>query len=357
MDSIVRALDVGYGNVKFVKKHSSMAVRPICDKFASRAVISNEVDISGGFMSRRRTVHVDVDGTSYEVGYDVALAQGTYDETTNLDKDFCKTPPYMARVLGALNYMYDDLGDRKEIDLLVCGLPVSTYMLYREDMQALLTKTFYLPGGKTIKVNRVSVIPQPLGAYFNYVYPDTITSASTAASDQFKKQNNLVIDPGFFTFDWLVSKGMMPNTNRSGSAFRGMSAVIRAMAESISAKEKVDVNGVFKILDDALREGIPPRLFGTEIDLSLYKDRANGVVNEAVGNLLNSVGDGADIDNIMVAGGGTPFFIDIIRDRFPRHNVLTSDEPVFANVMGFQKAGIRQMMKAAKPQNQNRSLV
>lgn len=355
MELNVRALDVGYGNVKFVRKHSSRNLKPVLDKFPSRAVISNQADISGGMMARRKTVHVDVEGTSYEVGYDVSLAQGTYDETTSLDKEFCKTAPYMARVLGALNYMYDDLGDRKVIDLLVCGLPVTTYFTYRDDMADILTGKFKLPDGKEVQVERISVIPQPLGAYFNFVYPETVLSGSTASNDKFKQQSNLVIDPGFFTFDWLASRGMNPNTKRSGSAFRGMSAVIRAMAEDISKKEKVEVNGLVRILDDALREGVTPRIFGQEIDLSLYKERANAVVNEAVNQLVNTVGDGADIDNIMVAGGGADFYIDAIKDRFPRHSVLTSEEPVYANVLGFQKAGLRQIMKIMQNQQHART--
>lgn len=356
MEKIVRALDVGYGNVKFVRKHSSIGQVPVVDKFPSRAVISNDADITGGMLARRKTVHVEVAGRKYEVGYDVTLAQGTHDETTSLEKDFCTTEPYLARALGAFYYMYDDLGDRKEIDLLVCGLPVSAYGTYRAEVQNILTNEFRLPSGRHIKINKVSVIPQPLGAYFYYVYGDGADVAK--AKEQFKKQNNLVIDPGFFTFDWLVSKGMLPNTNRSGSVARGMSAVLKAMAESIAKKEKTDVGTVFKILDDATREGVAPRIFGHEIDIEAHKDRARAVINEAVTQLISNVGDGADIDNIMVAGGGTEFFIDAIREKFPRHNVLTCSDPVYANVIGFQRAGLLAVTKDERAQqNPNRSLV
>lgn len=350
MKKIVRALDVGYGNVKFVRKHSVGELNPLMEKFPSRAVISNDNDISGGMLNRRKTIHVDANGRKFEVGYDVALAQGTHDETTSLDKDFCKTDEYLARVLGALYYMYDGLDERHEIDLLVCGLPVSAYPTHHVELARLLTREFRLPSARSVKVNAVSVIPQPLGAYFHYVYGDS------AAKDQFKNQNNLVIDPGFFTFDWLVSKGMKLNTNRSGSVFRGMSAVLRAMAESIAKKEKTDVNTVFKILDDAIREGVKPKLFGREIDIEPHSERARGVINEAILQLVNNVGDGADIDNIMVAGGGSSFYLEAIKDKYPRHNVLTCPDPVFANVSGFQKAGIASLSRIVSKES-NSSLV
>jgi len=347
MEKIVRALDVGYGNVKFIRKHSSLDLVPVVDKFPSRAVISNDTDISGGMLSRRKTVHVEVEGRKYEVGYDVTLAQGTHDETTSLEKNFCTTQPYLARALGAFYYMYDDLDERKEIDLLVCGLPVSSYTTYRADVQRILTNEFRLPSGRHIKINKVTVIPQPLGAYFYYL---------AKANEEFKKGNNLVIDPGFFTFDWLVSKGMLPNTNRSGSVSRGMSAVLKAMAESIAKKEKTDVSTVFKILDDAIRDGVSPRLFGREIDMDAHRDRAKAVINEAITQLISNVGDGADIDNIMVAGGGTDYYIDAIREKFPRHNILTCRDPVYANVVGFQHAGIIAASKLDQAKNNKSSL-
>jgi plasmid segregation protein ParM len=340
MSKIVRALDVGYGNVKFVTSHDSITTAPVLGKFPSRAIVSHDSDIAGGLMSRRKTVTVEVNGKRYEVGPDVAVVQSTHAEATSLDKAFCKSDEYMARVIGALSYMQDGLpGDKSTIDLLVCGLPVSTYQQYRQELARLMTREFKLPNGSSITVKRCTVLPQPLGAYFNYIYGEGNNPDENY--EKFKKQTNLIIDPGFFTFDWLLSKGMMAVENRSGAVFRGMSSIIDTMAKAIAKSEKTDVSTVFKILDDAIREGVNPRLFGKEIDMANYYKLGQNIVGEAINAMVSSVGDGADIDNIMVAGGGADFYIDAIRKQFPRHTVLTSEQPVFANVIGFQYGGMR----------------
>lgn len=62
-------------------------------------------------------------------------------------------------------------------------------------------------------------------------------------------------------------------------------------------------------------------------------------VRQFVGVLANRVGSPADIDNIILVGGGAAYFLDVIQERFPNHKITIADDPVFANVRGFQLAG------------------
>jgi len=343
MEPIVRAIDIGYGNVKFVTGHDGITSEPSVDKFPSKAVIANDVDIGGGLLSRRKTVQVEISGKIYEVGYDAALAQGTHDESSSTDKGFCLTDGYMARVLGTLSYIAKGLPEGcTTIDLLMGGLPVSTYGTYREELQRKLTGTFSLPQGGTITVKRCAIMPQPMGAYFDSIYG--AGGYTDELYKQFQRETHLIIDPGFFTFDWLVTNGLKAVGKRSGAVYRGMSAVIGAMAEAISKAEKTDLSSTTKILDDALREGRSPRLFGHEIDMNQYKQRAQAVIGEAIGSLVSNVGDGADIDNIILAGGGAEYYFDALAKQFPRHTIKICKDPVFANVKGFQYAGVSTLM-------------
>ena len=56
--------------------------------------------------------------------------------------------------------------------------------------------------------------------------------------------------------------------------------------------------------------------------------------------MQNAVGDGLDIKSVYVMGGGAPYFSDLIGQMFPRHQILTVDDLAFANVRGFQRAGL-----------------
>ncbi len=53
------------------------------------------------------------------------------------------------------------------------------------------------------------------------------------------------------------------------------------------------------------------------------------------------VGSVADIDRIVLVGGGARFFQPGIRARFPDHPIEVAESGIFANVRGFQIAGER----------------
>ncbi len=339
---IVRALDVGYGNVKFVRRHDSLESKVICDMFPSRSPAASDSSIGEGTLKRRETIVVDVNGTLYEVGHDVAQAQGANDISSTLDNNFVRSDGYMARVLGALHYMFIDI-EQDYIDLLVVGLPVNNIKEHKEFLIEKLKGKHVLPHNRVIEIKDVKVFEQPLGAFFNFMYsPDEPENFSYAVV---KSQRNLIIDPGMYTFDWLLINNMKASDNRSGGTSRAMSDVIKAMAKVIAKEQKTTEEQVFKIIDDAIRANRNPRIFSNEINLDDYISYTKTVVNQSVDALANSVGDGADVDNIMLVGGGARFFYDSIKAKYPRHKIITTDNSVFANVIGFQMAGERYFLR------------
>jgi plasmid segregation protein ParM len=60
------------------------------------------------------------------------------------------------------------------------------------------------------------------------------------------------------------------------------------------------------------------------------------------------VQDGNDIDNILLSGGGAFFFKSVIQEAFPRHKVQELKDGLYANVIGFQLAG----MESVRPEQQ-----
>lgn len=338
---IVRALDVGYGNVKFVRSHQSIEEKVICDMFPSRSPAATDSFIGEGTLKKRDTVIVKVNGTSYEVGRDVAQAQGANDISAILDNKFVREDGYMARVLGALHYMFMDI-EEDYIDMLVVGLPVNNIKEHKEFLIEKLKTKHTLPGDRVVEIRDVKVFEQPLGAFFNFMYsPD---EPKTFSYSTVKTQRNLIIDPGMYTFDWLLVDNMKGSDNRSGGTTRAMSDVIKAMAKVIAKEEKTNSAQVFKILDDAIRENRNPRIFSKEIDIDSYISYSKTVISESVDAMANSVGDGADVDNIMLVGGGARFFVEAIKAKYPRHQIVTTNNSVFANVIGFQMAGERSFL-------------
>jgi plasmid segregation protein ParM len=102
VEKIVRAIDLGYRNCKFVERGDGH--RLVCRSFPSVAPIASNRDLSVDRKTRRDTVVVPVGKLLYEVGPDANLAQ-TPGQTSNLNDMYVFSDQYLALVRGALRLM------------------------------------------------------------------------------------------------------------------------------------------------------------------------------------------------------------------------------------------------------------
>lgn len=326
MEPIVRAIDVGYGNIKYIAAVDGQAIR--CAHFPSAAPYctfrGDAVDSLG---ERRRTVRVAVGDLLCEVGPDVHLAADIY-QTRQMHDGYCETPEYLALVRGALSYMRVD-----KVDLLVLGLPVSTFRTKREALERRMRGMHTIEPGKSVSVERVKVVAQPQGALMHY-------GALHKRLGQINNERNLVVDAGARTFDWLLADGLRVIDKRSDSANKGMFDVLHIVAEAISAAENTNFRD-YERIDLAIRTGCKPKVFGKEHDIGRYVRTARRIADEAVGEMLRYVGNGSDINNIVLVGGAASFYKPALVEAFPKHKVHEIGDGLYANVKGFQFAGMQ----------------
>ena len=98
MEYVVRALDVGYGNTKYVSGIVGSEIR--CASLPSVAYPAVRDPTLNPAFERRRTVVIPIDNMFYEVGPDVDLAADSFRATQMHDR-YIHTPDYMALVRGA----------------------------------------------------------------------------------------------------------------------------------------------------------------------------------------------------------------------------------------------------------------
>lgn len=333
---VVRAVDVGYGHVKYVLRQEVETNKIHCDGFPSRSPRAQGTDLSAGVMSKLDTIIVEVGGHRYEVGKNVISAASANDASEVLTRDFALSDAYMARLYGALSYMLAYL-DGNKIDWLILGLPNLTINTVSSLLEKrVLGKHVINCSGATVEIEKVRIFPQPLGAFFDYGFRQ-------GNLNDLRNRVNLVVDSGYNTFDWLLSEGLAPSPARSGSVELGMSAVVRAIAEEVLRENKGDasanIDRVVNRIDAALCNSESYRLFGKEIDLKRHLSAGDTVIEQAISMLEKNVGAGDDIDNIFIAGGGAPLYFKALQARYPHHNIIQITDPQFANVRGFQIVG------------------
>jgi plasmid segregation protein ParM len=334
---IVRAVDVGYRNCKFVERVDGERI--VCQSFPSIAPVASDRDLGVDRATRRNTMIVPVGKVRYEVGAEAALAQAT-DETRNLDDMYVLTDPYLAIVRGALRLMRVS-----RIDLLIVGLPVSLFKQRRAELEKRLQGDHDLGDNRSVHVARVKAMAQPMGAFLSYAVPH-------AQRDVMLRERNVIVDPGWRTFDWVVTQSLKVLDKRSDAVNKGMYAVVHAIAEAIGAElgSRLSMFDHDRI-DTALRTKASAKFFGQPLELEPFLDAGKRVVHEAITEMRHVVQDGSDIDNFVLAGGAAFFYRAELQKAFPKHCILQVDEPLFANVRGFQIAGMEIMAAASRSQS------
>jgi len=332
MDPIVRAIDVGFGNTKYVSSASGADVR--CASFPSIAYPSARAPVANTG-ERRRTVAIPIGGLFYEVGPDVRLAADTF-RATQLHDRYTETPEYLALLRGALAMMRVEA-----IDILVLGLPVSALAGKRGQVEKLAVGTHDLGNGKKVIVRKALVVAQPQGALVQY-------AAQHGKLDAIGSEQSLIIDPGARTFDWLVARGMRLVQKQSHSLNRGVFDVLQVVAGEIAAEIGAPYSDLVAI-DEALRTGRRLLIYQHHYDLAKLLPIAQTIAQQAVSSMMQWVGADYALQNIILVGGGAFLFEKAVKQAFPRHRIQKVKDPLYANVRGFQLAGANYALSAMTP--------
>ncbi len=324
MEMTVRAVDVGFGNTKYVTGDVGGEVR--CAYFPS-VVYPSARDLStAAATERRKTVAVPIDGLFYEVGPEVNLAADTFRATQMHDR-YTETPEYRALLRGALNQMRVDA-----IDLLVVGLPVAAFTAKKAALEKAVTGKHDVGGGRVVNVHKALAIAQPQGALVYY-------ASLHQKLKTIEQEQSLIIDPGARTFDWLVAKGMRLVQKKSHSINRGMFDVLQAIATEISEDIGTSYRD-FDAIDVALRTGKNPRIYQKPYDMTRFMPIARTIAQQAVSSMMQWIEVSYSFQNIILVGGGAFLFKKAVKEAFPKHKIHEVKDPMYANVKGFQIAGI-----------------
>ena len=332
------AADVGFFATKFTlgrtanKDHSEIVV----SQFPSVTPrIFNELNSLPNAAALDGVVIEVEPGVSHFVGKDVMHAVKGHG-TRAVIPNFSETSSYKALFLGALYYVAKHYGATTELVIkhMVVGLPLSTLYSHNESLKTFVEGQHTIPsptnpnGQIKVTILRAMVVAQPQGALFNQV-----VNKFGAPADS----TTLVLDMGGGTFDWFVSKGPIPNHQRCGSAPIGALACATAVCDQINPNLKDD-NEILSRVDRALREGSQTvKITGRDLEMQKYWPAVKGVMQDAIEQMMKSVGSLHNIDAILVTGGGAKLLAKVAADMLPEfaHLMEVDSNPVESNVRGF----------------------
>jgi plasmid segregation protein ParM len=321
----VFAVDVGYGNTKYAYRAASGTIA--ADMFPSLAPLSASRSLSGygdSVLASRKVATIVIDEIEYEVGPDVALTAAYGNTGRALSNDFVLSDNYAALLAGAMHF-----AGVTHIERLVLGLPVHNMQKYSDALKQRFTGDLEF-GVARVRVDKVVVIPQPLGS---------LVSASSNRQKEFGRDSaHLVIDVGYFTTDWVYANGFTMDDKRSGGMPGGASQIYQRIAGLLARDQDEQVDDLERI-DKALRERKPFFYYGSDIDLDPYLEKSQPLIAGVVKEMQNNVGQLTNVRSIILSGGGAALYASAIRKAFPRVTLEVIDAPCLANAKGFLVVG------------------
>lgn len=321
---VIRAHDLGWGFSKFSFADADGVIN--YKAIPSLAPKHSGMDLSLSFMGKRDTVVVNIDGSLYEIGADSADLDSN-DTSRSLNDQYIFTEQYKAVFYGTLVYINEPV-----IDLLVVGLPLSNMHL-ADKLKEIVIGNHKANDTFSCEVKDVLILPQPLGG----LYYCMSKSKDVPEFEFLDEDVNLIIDPGFFTFDFLLTNGKKMIENKSNSHPGGVSKILRSIATSISKKFGIKYENLNAIDKGLRRKRI--KINGEVEDLIEHIKNTKSVIEGSVNYMKNIVGDGSDIDNIILVGGGGALYQKTIEQFYPNHKIIVVEDGQFANVKGYQLAG------------------
>jgi plasmid segregation protein ParM len=334
MKTSVFAVDVGYGNTKYAYRAASGTVAT--GMFPSLAPLAASRTLSGygeGVLAARKVLTVAVDEIEYEVGPDVALTAAYGNTGRALADDFVLTENYAALLAGAMHF-----AGVTHIERLVLGLPVHNMQKYSSALKERFAGELDF-GHARIQVDKVVVIPQPLGSL--------VLASSNRQSEFGKDSAHLVVDVGYFTTDWVYANGFAMDDTRSGGMPGGASQIYQRIASLISRDQGEQVEDL-ELIDKALRERKPFFFYGTDIALEPYLEKAQPIITGVVKEMQNNVGRLPNVRSVILSGGGAALYAGAIRRAFPRVMIEVIDSPCLANARGFLAIGEANLARERK---------
>lgn len=273
---------------------------------------------------------VTIDGKKHFVG-DLAIRQSEI-LSRSLGENHAQEKNTKVLLLTALALFVQNEHDEFNV---VTGLPPSYYLVNKDilaDMikgnHSILINIDGVEQKKTIVVEKVKIIPQPMGTMFHKLF-----DAKGVLEDKEMARSKVgIIDVGFRTTDFTVVDKLEYIDKLSYSTTTGMSNAYAIIAEYLRNNFRVYKENYE--LDEIIQKA-QIKVAGKVNSLEQVKKDAYEQVATKIMTEMNSIWDQRDLDLILVSGGGGQALSEYILPELVTASLVENSQT--ANVRGYLK--------------------
>lgn len=217
---------------------------------------------------------------------------------------------------------------------VVTGLPVE-FFSDRPEVVKSLEGAYKITTDCAMKfaVESVFVAPQPFGSLFR----ELLNEQGKIINGDIERGRVGVIDVGTYTTDFVVSHELRYVQRLSGSIRIGWNEVVSQVQQALGDLHRLEL--MPHEVDRAVQAG-EVRVRGEPVLLEeLIGPAVTDIETAIIARARDLWGEGADLDMILVSGGGGPHLYDAIHDVYPHARLL--DNAFWANAEGLYRFGQR----------------
>ncbi|MBU1195249.1 MAG: ParM/StbA family protein [Proteobacteria bacterium] len=325
-------IDVGFGFTKAYNGKNSVIFK---------SLIGDATDIQfrsllGDDLSSE-SLHITLDDKSYFLGTYAELQSNIREFTLDQDKlieDFVKI-----LAIAAAGICTDTAAPIN----VVSGLPVGYLKRDSKKLKDMIRGTheitFHNSDGKDvtrrIQIDKIHVIPQPIGSIFNLIFDDQGRIRDKALATQ----KIGVVDIGFKTTDFSIFDHLQYIERGSSTMDTGISKCFSVIANKLRQESNISIElfRMYKFIESGM-----VKIRGKEYNISNLKKRVYSHAASAIASDLNRLWENDwDIDSIILSGGGSIELSEYLSPNI-EGNVIPIPHNIdarFNNVMGYCKFG------------------
>lgn len=326
----VLGLDIGYGYTKGLTNQAralipSMVGPTEAIRFESDVIAENGAGIA-----------LQVNGRGFFVGEQAELQSASASQTLDVTRTGSIEQKALFYAVASELVRTTD-----QAVAVVTGLPVLDFDdRHKADLRAMLK------GEHTVKrqgkhkrqftVAGVYIIPQAMGSLFALV----LDRRGKLVDGDLAGGRVGIIDAGTLTTNYILVDRLRYVETGSSSITTGMAEMLQRIAKDLKREHDLDWVLQLSKVDRAVRD--------RAVEVRGVRTNIAGIVNPYLEALADTIvsqartlwGAAADLKAVVLTGGGSLELAPYIRQAYP-HTRTVGDDPQFANVTGYLRAGLR----------------
>jgi plasmid segregation protein ParM len=322
---MIKAIDLGFGAVKGIGLGKEV-------EYPSAVGDFRPIRYTTGMehQALKEKLCVEFEGNKYFIG-NIAYTQSV--PRVTMDSERFTSKEGLALMMATLILMSDSQNEDLK---LITGLPVDMYKNLKDEYKDTLAGqhkiTLLEPDGSvnklyTFNIEKVNIIPQPMGSILNQV----IEADTNNINKELAECRLAVVDIGKHTIDLVVAERSI-FVDRLSTSFCDV-GIYDAYKDLSLALKDIGINIPADSLEPYIRNG--KNLNGLK---ELKEIAFSGQAEKIKSKVINTWPDIWSFDKIYITGGGAKLFGEQIKNKLNSEQVEVLNDPSFSNCRGYYKS-------------------